>query len=488
MFLRMPAGFSMTGIRRRYEWGYRTGAEPGVLDREFPCPRGRVLGGSSSINAMCFVRGHRKDFDDWAAGGLSGWSYEDCLPYFKRMETCSRGGDAFRGDGGPLQITVPTYSNSLNDVFIAAAEQAGYRRVDDTNGAEQEGFGPVDQTIHNGRRVSASSAYLDPVRDRKNLDVRTGAFAERILMDARRATGVCYRRGRTAFSAHARKEVIVCAGAINSPQLLMCSGIGPAEHLNSVGAPVLIDHPSVGDNLQDHVDVSVKFTCKQPVSAMPSTRYPKKPIAGLQWVARKSGPAATNHFESAGYIRTRAELLQPNIQVLFIPLIYNADGSPVPWDHGYLTTVMPLRPKSRGMVRLQSANTHEPPLLQFNYLSHPDDLPELREGVRRARQILRQPAFDAYRGVEVAPGDELETDAEIDAYILENVKPNYHPCGTCRMGRDAKSVVDQDARVRGIDNLRIIDASIMPEITSGNINAPTLMLAEKLSDAVLRAG
>lgn len=483
--LHMPAAFSMTAHRRRFEWGYSCEREPAVLDRRFSCPRGRVLGGSSAINAMCFVRGHAQDFDDWASSGLTEWSYAHCLPYFRKLETFSNGEDEYRGATGPLNVTAPTYSNSLNEVFLSAAEQAGFRRLADTNGADQEGFGPVDQTIHNGRRVTTATAYLTPVRQRPNLAIRTGITVKRILMDGSRAMGVECKQRDKDVTLHASGEIVLSAGAINSPQILMLSGIGPARHLQDLNIPVMADRPEVGRNLQDHLDVSVRVECLQPVSVMPTLRRPRKLLAGLQWLLRKSGAAATNHFEAAGYVRTQQGLRQPNIQLLFIPLLVSPEGTHYPYAHGYQATVMPLRPKSRGAVTLNGADPMAPPRLNFNYLNDPEDLPELRGGVQCLRQIFAQPAFDAYRGQEIGPGAHVTENEELDAYILQQVKPNYHPCGTCRMGADEAAIVDPHGCVRGCSGLRVIDASIFPSITSGNINAPTIMLAEKLSDAIL---
>lgn len=485
LFIRMPAGFSHTARRNRIDWAYVSEPQPHALNRKFPCPRGRVLGGSSSVNAMCFVRGHRQDFDDWAGAGLTNWSYARCLPYFKRMETFSRGANDYRGGSGPLNITAPDYSKPLNEVFLTAAGQAGYTSLEDLNGAEQEGFGPVDQTIHRGKRVSAASAYLDPVRSRSNLEIRTGVQATRILFEQGTARHiVCQAAGRES-TVSATREIISCAGTINSPHLLMLSGIGPADQLRQLGMDVIADRAAVGQNLQDHMDVSVKVECTRPVTVMPTLRHPRKALAGLQWLLSRRGAASTNHFESAGYVRTRKEMKQPNVQLLFIPLVFNADGSALPCPHGYQATVMPLRPKSRGTVTLSSADPMDAPRLHYNYLQDADDLLQLREGLKCMRDIFAQPAFDQYRGNEIAPGDEATTDADIDTYILKNVKSNYHPCGTCRMGSDKASVVDDQGLVRGVEGLRVVDASIMPTITSGNINAPTMMLAEKISDSIL---
>ncbi len=485
LLLHMPAAFSMTEHRRRFDWDFVCDREPHVLNRQFSCPRGRVLGGSSAINAMCFVRGHPQDFDDWASGGLTEWSYAHCLAYFRKMETYSNGADTYRGGSGPLNVTSPAFSNPLNEVFLTAAEQAGFQRLADTNGARQDGFGPVDQTTHNGRRVSTATAYLTPARRRPNFEIRTGVTVKRILFEDGRAVGVECKQNNDVYSVTASREIVLSAGAINTPQILMLSGIGPAEHLQELSIPIILDHPEVGRNLQDHLDVSVRVECRQPVSVMPVVRQPRKLFAGLQWILFRSGAAATNHFESAGYVRTRQGLRQPNVQLLFIPLLVGASGVPMRYAHGYQGTVMPLRPKSRGAVTLRNADPLAPPRLKFNYLEDPEDLRELREGVECLRRIFAQSAFGSFRGDEIGPGDSVRASDDIDAYIREQVKPNYHPCGTCRMGSDNTAVVDHHGRVRGCDGLRVIDASIFPSITSGNINAPTIMLAEKLSDAIV---
>ena len=485
VFIHMPAAFSHAISREKFDWGYASVPEQHLDGREVPCPRGKVLGGSSSVNAMSFVRGNRADFDRWASGGLPEWSYAHCLPYFRKLECFSGGGNAYRGGTGPLNVTAPQFSSLLNDIFLKACGEAGYRQPINPNAADQEGFGVMDQTIHLGRRVSAATAYLKPVQGRRNLTVRTGAHVARVVFDGQRATGVDYRHGQTQTVALATREVIVCAGAVNSPQLLMLSGVGAAEALKKLEIAVVADNGAVGANLQDHVDVSVSSTCSKPVTITPGLREPWKTLIGIRWLLGKNGPGATNHFEAAGYLRTRAGLKIPNIQLCFVPLLVSPDGKPRLRAHGYQATVMLLRPKSRGSVTLRSADPVEPPHIRYNYLQEPSDIRELREGIAACRHIFAQAAFDPYRGREVLPGEQITSDIEINDFIRDTLKSTHHPSCTCRMGSDSDAVVDEQGRVHGTTGLRVVDASILPSITSGNINAPTLMLAEKIADVIL---
>ena len=484
-FLKMPAAFSHVIASGRYNWCYASEPEPFLNDRRIPCPRGRVLGGSSSINAMAFVRGHRADFDGWAESGLESWSYAQCLPYFKNLESFSGDGDDFRGTDGPLEVTAPRYTNPLCEMFLDACRQAGHPLNEDTNGCEQEGFGVMDQTIHDGRRVSTATAYLEPVLGRSNLEVRHRHLTTRVLFEDRRAVGVeCIRSDRIE-TFRAEREVILCGGAINSPQLLMLSGVGEADELGALGIPVVVDLPGVGEDLQDHVDASVKQVCTRPVTVTPASRFPRNAGVLLRWLLFRTGPGATNHFETAGYIRTASDRRQPNIQIAFIPLLATYDGSALSEPHGFQATVMPLQPKSRGSVKLRSSDPCASPVLRFNYLAEEDDLRELREGLRALRRIFAQPAFDPYRGREIDPGEAVDSDASLDAFLRATTKSTHHPCSTCRMGTDDRAVVDENGRVRGLEGLRVVDSAILPRITSGNINAPTIMLAEKISDSIL---
>jgi choline dehydrogenase len=477
--LDMPAAFALAIDSGRFDWGYVSEPEPGLDGRVIPCPRGRVLGGSSSINAMALVRGHAADYDGWAAAGMPGWGYADCLPYFKKLEHFSGGASAYRGGDGPLSVIAPPYTNALYDIFLRACAEAGHTVGIDTNGERQEGFGPMDQTIGAGRRCSTARAYLRPAMARPNLTVRTGAVATHILIEGHRAVGVEFRQGR-ALDRAVGGEVVLCGGAINSPQLLMLSGIGPAAELGRLGIRVVTDLPGVGGNLQDHVDVGLKQLCTQPISASPLLRPHRKLLIGLQWLLFKNGPGISNQFELAGYIRTRAALSRPNIQLCFIPMLVDYDGSAVSSEHGFQATVMQLQPGSRGRVSLASADPTAPPRLHFNYLTESADLFDLREGLLALRDIIGQPAMAACRGAEIAPGGAAGDD--LMGYIRTTAKSTHHPCGSCRMGSDVAAVVDGEGRVHSLERLRVVDASIMPTIPSGNINAPTIMLAEKISD------
>ncbi len=488
-FLRMPAGFAYAIAGSRFNWKYTTEPEPYLDGRTAPCDRGRVLGGSSSINAMAFVRGQRADYDVWADAGLPEWSYAHCLPYFKKLETFHAPGHGpaseFRGTDGPLDVTAPRYSNPLFEVFLDACEEAGFPRNPDTNGRAQEGFGPMDQTIHKARRMSTAATYLRSAFARPNLEVRTGALVTRVLFEGSRAVGVEAATGGRAETIRAGREVLVCGGAINSPHLLMLSGMGCADDLRGLGIPVVADLPGVGRGMQDHLDVSVKQAAIRPVTVTPYQRLPRSALLFLQWYLFGNGRGATNHFEAAGYIRTAPEQKRPTIQICFMPLLANYDGSPPTEAHGYQATVMLLRPESRGSVTLRSADPRAAPAILFNYFEREADVRELRAGMRATRDIFAQPALAPYRGREVAPGADAERDASLDAYMRRTGKSTNHPSCTCRMGVDGDAVVDGEGRVRGVESLRVIDASILPAVTSGNINAPTIMVAEKLADSVL---
>jgi choline dehydrogenase len=481
----MPAAFTYAISRARFDWGYRSEPEDAVSGKRFPIPRGRVLGGSSSVNAMSFVRGQRRDYDAWAEAGLDAWSYRHCLPYFRRMETFSGGASAWRGGDGPLHVRAPEAANPLDRAFLRAAVEAGHALRDNTNDAEQEGFSVMDQTIHDGRRESAATAYLHPVRGRANLTVLTGRLTTRVLMEGRRAVGIVCQGQGGEDRLHASREVVLCAGAINSPKLLMLSGIGPADMLQGHGLPVIADLPGVGANLQDHVDVAVMVSCTRPVSVTPALRWHNKGLVGLRWLLTRGGAASTNHFETAGYVRSRPGAARPDIQFVFIPVMVMPDGTALPEPHGYQATVMLMHPQSRGSVTLAGPDPAAAPMVRFNYLREARDGETLIHGIARLREIFAQPAFDPYRGREVVPSAALADSATLDAFLRANLRSTHHPCGTCRMGTDAEAVVDGEGRVRGVESLRVVDASIMPAITSGNINAPVIMLAEKLADAIL---
>ena len=484
ILLDMPVAFSLSLHKGRFNWLYQTEPEPGFGGRSLRCPRGRVLGGSSSINAMAIVRGHALDFERWAKDGLDEWSYAYCLPYFKRFETFSGGADQYRGGEGPMGVTAPGMDHPIWPAFLAACEQAGYQQPLDTNGYRQEGFGVMDQSIWRGRRASASAAYLRPIAARANLRIQVGCLATRVLFDGDRAVGVEFARGKWRETVRATGEVILCGGAINTPQLLMLSGIGDPQALHQHGIAVLVDRPAVGRNLQDHVDVDVQHECNDPVTLQGALGLWSKFKIGARWLLTKDGLGASNLFDVAGYIRTRGDLPQPDIQLCLIPIAIAPDGT-VPTDkHGFQVTVMQLRPHSRGEITLVSADPTDYPRIQFNYLTESQDMIELRDGVRLTRELLRQPALARYAGRELNPGREAQSDIDLDARIRATAKSNHHPCGTARMGSDADAVVDAQLRVNGVRGLRVVDASVIPNITSGNLNAPVLMIAEKAADNI----
>jgi choline dehydrogenase len=487
VFIQMPSALAIPMNSPRYDWGYRTEPEPGLGGRSMHCPRGKVIGGSSSINGMVYVRGSPLDFDGWAEGGAAGWAYRDVLPYFRRAETRSAGGDGWRGSDGPLHTSYGRLANPLYRAFVEAGRQAGYAESEDLNGFRQEGFGRLDMTVHRGRRWSAANAYLRPALRRPNLQLRAHCLATRVVFEGRRAVGVAYRRGGTETVVRARREVILCGGPINSPQLLELSGIGRPDEMARHGIATLHALPGVGENLQDHLEFYFQVACTQPITLYSSLGPLAKLRIGLRWLLAKDGLGATNHFEVGGFIRSRAGVRYPDIQFHFLSLAISYDGSRQVRRHGFQAHVGPMRSKSRGSVRLRAADPAERPAIRFNYLSHPDDLEEMRACVRLTREIFAQDAFAPYRGEELSPGAHVREDAEIDAFVREHVESAYHPCGTCRMGdpADPRAVVDAQGRVIGLDALRVVDSSIMPAITNGNLNAPTIMIAEKCADAIL---
>ena len=484
--LHMPAALAYPLKNRRYNWGYRSEPEPHMDGRRIYCPRGRVLGGSSSINGMAYVRGHARDYDRWAQSGLRGWGYAHVLPYFKRAETRAQGGDDYRGEGGPLHVRAGACRNPLYGAFIEAGRQAGYPLTADMNGYQQEGFGPMDMTVHAGRRWSTARAYLDPARRRPNLTVRTGALTQRVRFEGTRAVGVDYTRGRRELTVHAKREVILAGGAINSPQLLMLSGVGDGYHLGAHGLAVVAHLPGVGENLQDHLEIYVQHACTLPISLYDTQKPWNKLRIGLEWILLKRGMGASSHFEAGAFIRSRPGVEHPDLQYHFLPIAMNYDGSNPQQTHGFQAHVGPMRPTSVGRVRLRSADPREPPSILFNYMATESDRQEMRAAVRLTRELYAQRAFDPYLGPELAPGHEVDSDAEIDAFVRARAESAYHPCGTCKMGpeSDSSAVVDGECRVHGVESLRVVDASIMPSIVSGNLNAPTIMLAEKAADLI----
>ena len=483
-YIRVPAGVIEAMHHSEFNWDYYSEPEPALNHRRSWTPRGKVLGGSSSINGMMYVRGNALDYERWVELGASGWSYAEVLPYFKRAESFDQGADSYRGDRGPLRTTRGPRSNPLFDVFVEAGVQAGYPKSADLNGYQQEGFGAADMTVADGLRWSTARGYLHPQRRRPNLKVETRAHVREISVAGNRASGVVFARGGVPGKVAARREVILAAGAANSPQLLMLSGIGPGEHLRELGIPVRQDLPGVGGNLMDHLCVYLLYECLEPVSLQPALRPVGRFKAGLQWLLFGSGLATTTHWHASGFIRSRAGIEWPDMQLDFMPFAMLEDLSIAPVPHGFSTHVGPLRPSSRGTVRLRSSDPMEAPRLQFNYLSDERDWETMRACVRLTREIHRQPAFDRYRGRELLPGDGVQSAGEIDDFIRDNAGTVFHLSGTCKMGMDARAVVDPACRVHGVEGLRVVDASIMPEITSGNTNAPTIMIAEKVADLI----
>ncbi len=487
IFIHMPAAFAEPLKNDRFNWYYESEPEPNMGNRRLYCPRGRVLGGSSSINGMAYVRGHALDYDRWAeARGLEHWNYQQVLPYFKRAETRIKGGDDYRGDSGPLHVSTGACRNPLFNAFVEAGQQAGYPYTADMNGYQQEGFGPMDMTVDKGERWSAAKGYLYPILDHPNLTIELDTLTHRVLFDGRTAVGVEYAgRDGTLRQAFAGREVILCAGAINSPQLLMLSGIGDGDALRALDLPVVQHLPGVGQNLQDHLEVYVQYACTRPISLYSALKPWKRVQIGLQWMAARSGPGASSQFESGGFIRSRAGVQHPNLQYHFLPIAISYDGRAPKEGHGFQAHVGPMRSPSRGAVTLTSNDPKKPPRIRFNYMSHRQDWEEFRAAVRLTREVFAQAAFDPYRGKELAPGADATSDADIDAFVRDNAESAYHPSCTCKMGEDDMAVVDGQTRVHGVERLRVVDASIMPTIVSGNLNAPTIMVAEKAADMIL---
>jgi choline dehydrogenase len=488
LFIHMPSAFAYPLAGDTYNWAYATEPEPHMDGRRIACPRGRVLGGSSSINGMVYVRGHALDYDGWAgAKGLEHWSYFHCLPYFRKAETRIKGADAYHGGDGPLYVTTGAMRNPLYRAFIDAGVEAGYAYTDDMNGYRQEGVGPMDRTTWRGRRWSAAMAYLRPAQRRANLRVESRCLVNRILFESTRAVGVEYAQGGPVVRARARREVIVAAGAINSPQLLMLSGIGDADALGQCGIAAVAHVPGVGENLQDHIETYVQHACTQPITLYTTQNLVAKGRIGLEWLLFRTGLGATNHFEAGGFIRSAAGVRHPDLQYHFLPIAITYDGREKVEQHGFQAHVGPMRPTSTGWVRLKSSDPREPPRIQFNYLATAGDRREFRDGVRLTREIFAQRAFDPFRGAELSPGAQVTTDAAIDAHLRRKAESAYHPSCSCRMGADDDplAVVDGNLRVRGVEGLRVVDASVMPAVVSGNLNAPTIMIAEKAADIVL---
>ncbi|AMN12601.1 choline dehydrogenase [Alteromonas sp. DY56-G5] len=486
IFIKMPTALSIPMNTDKYAWQFNTEKEPYLNNREMHCPRGKVLGGSSSINGMVYVRGHAKDFDEWEAHGAEGWNYQACLPYFQKAETWYKGNDAYRGGNGELGVNNGNeMKNPLYTAFIKAGEQAGYDITSDYNGKQQEGFGPMHMTVKDGVRSSASREYLDPVKSRKNLTIVTGALVTKVVLEDKVAKGVEYVVNGKTETAATSNEVILSAGSIGSPHILQLSGIGDKDILEKAGVDVKHHLPGVGQNLQDHLEFYFQYKCKQPITLNRKLGLISKGLIGARWLLNRSGLGATNHFESCAFIRSKADVQWPDIQYHFLPAAIRYDGKSAFDGDGFQVHVGHNKPKSRGSVTLQSANPTVPPKILFNYLQHPDDIEGFRACVRLTREIIAQSAFDDFRDGEIQPGEHIQTDEEIDAFVREAVESAYHPSCSCKMGEDELAVVDSQTNVHGIEGLRVVDSSIFPTIPNGNLNAPTIMVAEKAADIIL---
>jgi len=487
LLVSMPAALSIPMNTERFNWGMKTEPEPGLGGRSVNLPRGKGLGGSSSVNGMCYVRGNPMDYELWSALGARGWHWANVLPYFQRAE-CVNGAGPLRGTAGPLRVTRGGETNPLYHAFVEAAGQAGYALSANMNERQHEGFGPMEMTVADGRRCSAADAYLRPAQKRGNVRVVCHAMVDRILFDGIRASGVQFERNGTSFLARASREVILSAGSIMSPTILKRSGVGPTEELKSHGIAIVCDKPSVGENLMDHLELYMQQECRKPVTLYSSMNLPAKAMIGLRWLLTKGGLGATNHFESGGHIRSSAGIIYPDIQFHFLPLAISYDGKTLVKGHGFQVHVGTKRSKSRGWVRLRDNGVRSLPRVRFNYMSHEDDWREFRACIRFTREIFRQEALSLYSGRELAPGVDCTSDEDLDQFTKDKAESACHPCGTCRMGEDETSVVDPSCQVRGVRNLRVVDSSIMPQATAGDLNAPTIMLAERASDLIRGQG
>ena len=486
LMIHVPAGVYKAYRDPKINWNYVTENEPELFGRNVDMPRGKVVGGSSSINSMVYMRGHPLDYDRWAGErGLTQWRYADCLPYLKAGEASDRGADDWRGGDGPLGVTKGSFDNPLFDTFIEAGDQVGQGRSDDLNGYQPEGVAQLDATKKDGRRCSAAVAHLKPALGRSNLKLLTRAMVRRVIIDGNRASGIVFEHCGERRTVHAEKEVILCGGAINSPQTLMLSGIGPAEHLRAHGIEPVLDLPGVGRNLQDHASIIVQYACTKSFAIHKVDAPLRRMLAGAQWLINRSGIAASNIWEAGGLIRGNGDVPYPNLQYHFGPVGFEYDGDKIRLRQAFALHIDQLRPRSRGHIELKSANPDDKPAMFFNYLDDRHDLMELVEGVHRARELTSQPAFDAFRGAELDPGPDVRTDREIEAAIRAMTVTDFHPCGSCRMGNGSDAVVDGELRVHGIEGLRVVDASVMPQIISGNLNAPTQMIAARATDFIL---
>lgn len=483
--IHMPAALTYLLTDKTYNWLYESAPEPQMHNRRIAQPRGKVLGGSSSINGMIYIRGNAMDYEKWGRNkGLEKWDYAHCLPYFKKAENRLQGADQYHGSNGPLALTTAECDNPLFKAFFKATAEAGYPQTEDVNGYQQEGFGRFDQNIYRARRLSAARAYLHPIKNRSNLQVKCRSMATRILFEGKKAVGVEYSRGDKTCQVYG-KEIISCGGAINSPQLLQLSGVGNSEHLQGLGIDVVHDLPGVGENLQDHLELYVQYACTKPVSMYPALQWYNQPKIGFDWLFRRKGAAATNHFEAGGFIRGNEAVAYPNLQFHFLPIAIRYDGSAPAQGHGFQLHVGPMNTDVRGQVKITSKRASDYPKIFFNYLSTEQERREWVEAIKCSRKIIAQAAFDGLRGEELSPGAAAQSDEEILDFVAREGESAYHPSCTCKMGYDEMAVVDADLRVHGVENLRVVDASIFPAITNGNIYAPTMMVAEKAADLIL---
>lgn len=485
IIIQMPSAFSIPMNTKKYNWHYETEPEPYLDGRRLHCPRGKVLGGSSSINGLVYIRGHAFDFDEWESLGAKNWGYRNCLPYFRKAENFKFGGDDYRGSEGPLSTNNGNnMQNPLYGAWVDAGVQAGYIKTKDTNGYMQEGFGAMHMTVKNGVRWSTANAYLRPAMERPNLSVITHAMSRKLILEGKRVVGVEYEQNGVVHIVHCTREVIVSSGPIGSPHLLQRSGIGPANVLRKAGIEVKHDLPGVGENLQDHSEIYIQFECKEPVSLNGKMGLFSKAMIGLRWLLFKDGLGASNHFEAGGFIRSAKGLRWPDIQFHFLPAAMRYDGDKPFKGHGFMVLTGPNKPKSRGYVRVRSADPYQHPEIRFNYLEREEDREGFRRCVRLTREIIGQQAMDSFRGVELAPGPNVKTDAEIDAFVRANMESTMHPCGSCKMGEDSLAVVDSELRVHGLQGVRVVDSSVFPTEPNGNLNAPTIMLAERAADLI----
>ncbi len=486
IFIQMPTALSIPMNTKKYAWQFETEAEPFLDNRNMHCPRGKVLGGSSSINGMVYVRGHARDFDEWQQHGAKEWDYAHCLPYFKKAETWSFGGNDYRGDSGPLGVNNGNnMKNPLYKAFVDAGVDAGYMATNDYNAEQQEGFGPMHMTVKNGVRWSTSNAYLRPAMKRENLTVITHALVHKVLLEGKTAVGIRYERKGKIVDVRCNKEVVLSAGSVGSPHILQLSGIGEAKTLANAGIEQIHELPGVGENLQDHLEFYFQFKCLKPISLNGKLDPLNKLWIGTRWILDKSGLGATNHFESCGFIRSKENLEWPDLQYHFLPAAMCYDGKEAFSGHGFQVHIGHNKPKSRGFVKVASSDPHVAPKIQFNYLQHKEDIEGFRACVRLTREIINQPGLDEFRGEEIQPGLSVQSDKEIDQFVRRSVESAYHPSCSCKMGEDKMSVVDSETKVHGINGLRVVDSSIFPTIPNGNLNSPTIMVAERAADLIL---